>query len=240
MRRLLALLFTCIGCGATPDAALDGGAIDAPSFCKVPTADDLQDVTGTPAAPYFVHHPALPATQTVLFLPGGQGTRDLALATPQLWLAGATTPDDVRVLLPYSTSNFPAESARALDVLTEAITCYGVDPAPVHLAGTSLGGLAAFTLMLTHAERFASLLGAPGAFQTGGPDQWASALTGKSIFLGFGESDDATWIAAARETYDGLRARGIDTTLVGFPGEGHILTPSFDVTVFYEFWRAPR
>ena len=50
-------------------------------------AGALQDVTGTPAGPYFVHHPSEPARLTVLFMPGGPGTRDLASLTYDLFLA---------------------------------------------------------------------------------------------------------------------------------------------------------
>lgn len=251
MRACCLFLLICVGCdgaelvdaGSTDAGALDGGRPDAgapPDFCVPANADALQDVTGTPAGPYFVHHPSEPARLTVLFVPGGPGTRDLASLTYDLFLSSPTTPDDVRVVMPYSLTDLPSESERAIDVLDEAIECYGVDPATVHLAGTSLGGLAAFSLMLRHGERFQTLMGVPGAFEEGLPDEWAAALEGKALFVGRGENDVDPWPAWIDDVHEEMTTRGVDSRREVFPGQGHVPDAAFDETIFFEFWRAER
>lgn len=242
-----ALVVACDGAasgdaGPTPDAAIvqDAGSDAGPAHCVEASLDPLQDVTGTPAGPYFVHHPAMAARTTVLFIPGGPGTRSLASLTYDLFLSAPTTPDDVRILMPYSLTDFPSESARAIDVLDEAIECYGVDRSNVHLAGTSLGGLAAFGLMLIHADRFVTLMGVPGAFQTGTFDEQAAALDGKALFLGYGESDAPMWTDALDNLHSAMTTRGVDSRLEVFAGEGHVPSAAFDETIFFEFWRQPR
>lgn len=250
-RTLLALsllLVACDGADASDAGPADAGASDAgppdagapPDFCVEASAEALQDVTGTPAGPYFVHHPAEPAQQTVLFMPGGPGTRGLAMTTYDLFLSAPTTPDDVRVVMPYSETDLPSEAERAIDVLDEVIACYGVDPDRVHLGGTSLGGIAAFGLMLEHGDRFQTLTGVPGAFSTGLPEEWAAALDGKALFLGYGENDAEPWPSSLEDVHAEMTMRGVDSRLEVFAGQGHIPDAAFDETLFFDFWREAR
>jgi len=254
----LALLPACGDDGTGPDAAIDasapGSALEdsasgdaslpdaaRPDYCVETTGEALQDITTTPASPYFIHHPAEPGTplHTVIFLPGGPGARDLAMITWDLWLSAPLRADDMRIVVPYSAAgDFPSEAERAIDVLDEVLACHGGDPAHVHLGGTSLGGVAAFDLMLGHSDRFATLLGAPGLFGSSGIDTQVAALEGKSVFLGVGERDTDPWSSQVPALHDALSARGIDSRLVVFAGQGHILDASFDETAFFDFWAA--
>jgi pimeloyl-ACP methyl ester carboxylesterase len=189
----------------------------------------------------LVHHPSVEGSpvHTVVFLPGGDGRRPLAMATWDLWLSSPSSPDTMRVVVPYSASgDLSAEAERALAILDEVLACYGGDPEKVHLGGSSMGGLAAFDLMLDHHERFATLLGAPGAWERGVTSEAIASVRGKAVFNGIGELDSEPWTSEARDIDSRLEEEGIDTRLVVFGGEGHILSPEFDETVFYEFWSA--
>ena len=230
--------------GARDDLETDSGiAADAgsrPDFC-VAAAAGLQDITGTPAGAYFVHHPSAPdaTTATVIFLPGGPGPRGAAQITWDNWLKDGAGLDDFRVVVPYAEDgNFPDESERALLIRTEVLTCYGGDPDSVHLAGTSAGGTAAFALMRNNAAEFATLLGAPGVFQGGLAASWAAPLQGKAVFNGVGELDDANWRGAVQASHDAMVAGGVESVFVEFAGQGHFLNPGFDESVFFEFWSA--
>jgi predicted esterase len=222
-----------------PDAGFDAGV---PAFCPAAAAG-LQEVTGTPASPYFVHHPSAPGpgSPTVVFVPGADGSRDITtdFIWP-LWLANGARLDELRVLIPYtSDGDITDETARFAEVAAEALQCFGGDPSHVHLAGTSNGGLAAFRAMLEHPEPFATLLGAPGAFEVPPSDEaLRQALQGKSVLLCVGELDDRSWRGAASSLNARLLQLGIDSALRELPGQGHILEASFDESLFFDFWLA--
>lgn len=226
------------------ESSADAEAVDAgtPAFCPAPTAD-LQDVVGTPAGPYFVHHPdvAGPNVHTVVFVPGADGSRDITtdFIWP-LWLANGSRLGELRVLIPYtSDGDIRDETARFAAVAKEALECFGGDPAHVHLAGTSNGGLAAFQALLEHPEPFATLLGAPGAFEVPPSDEaLRQAFTGKAALLCVGQLDDRSWRSAATNLHARLEQLGLDSTLAELPGQGHILEASFDESLFFDFWLA--
>ena len=81
--------------GLPPDDPADAAAAPAPrpDFCVAARAGALVDVTKTPQAPYFVHEPDEPAASadTIVFVPGGPGSRDTAQATFELWLSRGST-----------------------------------------------------------------------------------------------------------------------------------------------------
>lgn len=208
-----------------------------PPGCFAADASTLVDVDGEQ---FFVRLPPAPdrGADVVLFVPGGAGTRDTASITYDRWLAGGAGLDSVVVAVPYAADgNLGDESERVLAVLdrVQACTCHS---GRAHLGGTSAGGLAAFSLMLTDSDRFETLLGAPGAFRAADPELLETALAGKRVFLGVG-SEDAAWMGNVRDDYAALTMLGIDVVLVEFPGEGHILSEAFDPTPFFEFWSGP-
>lgn len=234
-----------------PSEAPDVGPADAgqaedagrprPNWCpEVSTDPGLQEVTGTPASPYLVHHPASgePAA-TVVFAPGADGSKMIAtqFIWPR-WLSRGSGVERVRVVVPYTNDgNFLDEGPRLWAIGVEVLHCFGGDPDQVHLGGTSNGGLTAFGAMLEPGHHFASLLGAPGLFSRRPSDQaLLSALTGKRVLLAVGAEDTAAWRDGAGALDQRLRALGLDSTLTELPGEGHILSPTFDATVFYDFW----
>jgi pimeloyl-ACP methyl ester carboxylesterase len=152
--------------GGSADAgdSTDAGALDAGqppgtgSICGA-GASGLHDVTGTPAGPYLVHHPTTGRVpkHTVIFLPGGDGSKDLSeeFIWP-LWLANGRGVDEVRVVIPYTADgDLGDEQERIVAIAAEVLGCFGGDPAHVHLAGTSMGGLAAFETMKRQPAPFA-------------------------------------------------------------------------------------
>lgn len=230
--------------GSADAGFADAEAADAglPAYCPAPAAG-LQDVVGTPAGPYFVHHPdvAGPNVHTVVFVPGADGSRDITtdFIWP-LWLANGARLGELRVLIPYtSDGDIRDETARFAAVAQEALDCFGGDRSHVHLAGTSNGGLAAFQAMLEHPEPFATLLGAPGAFEVPPSDEaLRQAFGGKSVLLCVGELDDRSWRSAATNLHGRLLQLGLDSALQELAGQGHILEASFDESLFFDFWLA--
>ena len=92
--------------------------------------------------------------------------------------------------------------------------------------------------MLEHADRFASLLGAPGYFTESDGSLLASALSGASVFNGVGEEDSESWQEALLATHEALVEIGVDSTYEVFPGQGHIPDESFDASPLFGFWFA--
>ncbi len=225
-------------------AVTDGGTADAgpggSSLCGAPRPG-LHDVTGTPSGPYLVHHPvrAGAVKHTIIFLPGGDGSKDISeqFIWP-LWLENGRGVDDVRVVIPYTADgDLGDEQDRIVAIAAEVLSCFGGDAAHVHLAGTSMGGLAAFETMKRNPAPFATLLGAPGAFRTGVTASDLSRMfTGKAVFVGVGELDEALWKNPTVAIDSRLTSLGYDSTYVEFRGQGHILDASFDESVFFDFW----
>lgn len=221
------------------------GTVAASDGCAPAQAGELHDVTETPASPYFVHHPDLDGADvpTVVFLSGGRGTRRGAQRAWDDVLSTSEQAGAFRVVLPYSEDiDFIDDARRTFAILDEVLGCYGGDPTKVHLGGTSNGGLAAFGLMMTRPERFATLLGAPGAFATADPASvdpatWTAALAGRAVFNGVGEFDE-DWKPDVRATHDALAAAGIGSVYVEFQGAGHRLSEEIDANLFYDFWSA--
>ncbi len=195
-----------------------------PSVIRRPTTDD-------PGAP------------TVVFLAGGSGGRSSAQRVWEVVFAGRSEANRFQVVLPYSVDvNFIDEAPRTLAIVNEVLACYGGDPREVHLAGTSNGGLAAFALMATHPEYFASLLGVPGAFPvqdpaTIDPALLGRTLAGRAVFNGVGGLDGA-WRPEVIATHNALAGAGIESVFAEFPGEGHVLSPTFDPSAFFDFWES--
>ena len=239
-------LFACTQPGAAhapgaTAAAVSQAPVVAPekaAFCPAPSTGALQDVSETPASPYFLHHPTsgLAAAPTVIFIPGGAGLRRSALRAWENYLSDGKGAEGFRIIIPYSANlELLEEFPRTFEILDEVLACYGADPKKVHVAGTSNGGFAAFALMLQRPERFATLLGAPGAFPEVDPAAWAKALAGRAVFNGVGEDDDA-WKPEVRETHDALLGVGIDSVYVEFPGQDHTAREGLDKNVLFDFW----
>ncbi|MEZ4399177.1 MAG: hypothetical protein R3B06_04115 [Kofleriaceae bacterium] len=244
---LVVVVAGACGCGRSPaamvrtDARPIADAADAPpAFCP-PAATGLVDVVGTPAGPYLVHHPSAAAPRdvpTIVFVPGGPGTRATATVTFDRWLSRGAALGDYRVVMPYADDgDLTDERARIVAVLDEALACFGGDREDVHLGGTSNGGRAAFALMLEHGDRFATLLGAPGLFPDVEDRALAAALAGKAVWNGVG-GEDATWRPAVQAIHDRLTRLGIASVYRELPGQGHILDERADQELFFAFWAA--
>ncbi len=212
---------------------------ERPAYCVPPRPGVLQEITGTPAGPYFVHH-AAPETRrvaTVVFLPGGSGLRRNAQRAWDTFLSGASQVDAFRIVVPYWPDvEMPEDFRRTLAVVDEVLACYGGDPAQIHVAGSSNGGHAAFELMLEHPERFATLLGAPGELPVGTTAADLAALRGRAVFNGVGALDDEFWHKGVRDAHEALTAAGVDSVYVEFAGQGHGAGPGFPKDELFAFW----
>jgi len=221
-----------------PDAAAPSRT-PLPAYCAAAQPGALQDVTGTPAGPYFVHHPAAPTrgVPLVVFLPGGSGLRRNAQRLWDTFLADATDVDAFRIVVPYWPEREMAEDyRRTLAVVDEVLACFGGDGRQVHLAGFSNGGHAAFDLMVERPQRFATLLGAPGEFRPGTTPAQLAALQGKAVFNGVGERDDEFWHKGVRDAHEALSSVGVDSVYVEFKGQGHGAGEGFPRDLLFEFW----
>ena len=231
---------------ATPEAAAaapsDADLADlagTPAYCVTAEHGTLQDISTTPASPYLIRHPEPggPSTPTVIFMPGGSGNRNIALRAWANFLSGGAGADRFRLVVPYAEGIDRIDDAQLVfGILDEVLACYGGDASPVHIGGTSNGGLASFALMLARPELFASLLGAPGGFPTQNPALLAAALSGKRVFNGVGANDNG-WKPGVTATHDLLTAIGVKSVFVEFASQGHQVSPEFDESVFFKFWR---
>lgn len=210
--------------------------------CFTAEPGSLQDVGGTDAAPYLLRlPPRAQGAPVVMFLPGGSGTASGARSVWTRFFASRAETDRFVVVIPYvRDGDLITDTGRLLVILNEVLWCARANAQAVHLAGTSNGGLAAFSVMSAHPEYFATLLGAPGAFPVPDPSKvkrevWASRLAGRAVFNGVGALDVA-WNSEVMATHNALAAAGIESRFVEFPGQGHVTNASFDPSAFFDFW----
>jgi predicted esterase len=245
---VLLLLVGSFGCQrpitAVPQRELVAQAVRAAAEkgCAARLTGMLQDVVGTSASPYFIYHPdqSTDETPTVIFLPGGAGTRTIARDFIwKNWLSRGRRLNEVRVVIPYvedGSRMTREEAGRTLRILEEVLVCYGGARSRVHLAGTSNGGRHAFHLMATTPGRFASLLGAPGVFPPETDDaRLTKALRDRPVYNGVG-AEDGDWKPMVQATQQRLERLGVRSLYVEFPGQGHIVNEQFDPSGFFDFW----
>ena len=212
--------------------------VTKPDYCEPAGTDELHEVLSTPASPYFVHHPTSgsPAGPTVMFLPGGSGSRRGAERVWRNFLSEGDESGVFRLVMLYSEDGELSDAVpRMYKIREEVLACFGGDSNKVHIAGTSNGGHMAFFMMLTRPQMFASLLGAPGEFPVNQPERWVTSLGGRPVFNGVG-ANDVDWIPGVRGTHDGLVSSGGNSVNVEFVGQGHQVGPEFDERIFFEFW----
>ncbi len=222
--------------GETEETGDSGPSFDCPE-----RASGLQQVTTTPASPYYVQHPtAEPDGESghiVVFLAGGPSDGGSANYAFSAFLARAAEVEQVWAVMPYTEDgSLSDEGERVVAVVDEILDCYGGDASRVHLAGTSNGGRAAYSIMLERSDRFATLLGAPGYFTEADTSVWADALADRAVFNGVGGEDSEDWQAVVEETHDTLVSLGVDSTYEVFEGQGHIPDESFDPSILFDFW----
>lgn len=212
-----------------------GSCAEPPPTCASIEASVRVNVTATAASPYFVRHPSDAARprDIVLFMPGGPGARAQAEPTFDLWLSEGEGIDDFLVVMPYGASGSLSDD-HVIEVLDEVQACY-CNTGRVHLGGTSNGGRLAYRLALSHADRFVTLLGAPGTFEDADPALLGKPLAGKRVFNAVGELDEA-WQAGVTAAHEALLEAGVESSIFEMPGQGHIIDAAFDETVFFEFW----
>jgi len=206
-----------------------------------PTA--LVDVNRTAAGPYLMHHPATsePGAPTIVFLPGGSGSYAGAQRVWETFFSSGRGFEQFRVVIPYALDGELIDQAlRTFAIVDEVLWCHQGDPMRVHLAGSSNGGLAAFGLMGREPERFATLLGAPGAFPVQDPAKvdpgvWVDLLAGRAVFNAVGEFD-VDWQQEVMATHNALTAAGIESFYVELPRQGHIPGSDFDSSILLDFW----
>lgn len=88
------LSIACVPPAAAPSPA------SRPAYCADAQANALQEISGTPAGPYFVRHPAARSAATVVFLPGGSGSKRNAQRVWDTFLAGAQDVNAFRIVIP--------------------------------------------------------------------------------------------------------------------------------------------
>ena len=94
--------------------------------CVPEQPGELQDVTRTPASPYFVHQPNVDRADapTVVFLSGGRGSRSGARRAWNDVLSTSEQAGAFRVVLPYSEDiDFIDDARRTFAILTSATRC---------------------------------------------------------------------------------------------------------------------
>jgi len=106
------------------------------------------------------------------------------------------------------------------------LATYPVADGRLHITGHSNGGLSAFHIASLHPEHVVSVTGYPGLLRRL-DDRAADALAPLCLFMHVGDRDP-TWLAAMKQQYEQLGARGLSIQYVEEPGHVHRLDTSRD------------
>ncbi len=98
------------------------------------------------------------------------------------------------------------------------------------LAGTSMGGLAAYNFAAARPELFEGIITFPGGLGTNEvSDKWKNYR----IVLAGGELDEADWIRLNNETKSKLEGNVKSIEIFTIEGQGHIVSPDYDIDKVY-------
>ncbi len=222
------------------DTAGDSGEADTaavfnpPEWCPAPTSG-RQEVTDTPASPYYVMHPDVESAPIVLLLPGGPGDRGSAGAT---W--DAFFDEDARgyrIVVPYVTEQgYPEDVVPPVaEVLDEVLACFGGDAGELHLAGHSNGGYLAYNVVGPQlVDRIVTLTGLPAYFSAFRKNKY-----GTLAFHNAAGDTDTQWLEAMEDAHATLLEQGFDSELTVWPETGHTPGPNWDGREgMFAFWDA--
>lgn len=219
----------------TDSEPVDTGPWEPAEGC--PEAEDvIQEIDDRPAGPYRILHPIEDdhAGPIVIFLPGGNGSREGSMGTWANFFDG--DPRGYRIVMPYDTTgDYPSTAPDVGAILDDVLACFGGDPDRVHLAGHSNGGWLVYNdVGREMAARVRTISGLPGYFQSFDADDWA----GLAFHNAAGE-DDADWRAAMEDAHERLTDAGIDSQLTIWPDTGHTPGPDWDGREgMFAFWDA--
>lgn len=98
------------------------------------------------------------------------------------------------------------------------------------VAGTSMGGLAAYNFASARPELFEGIITFPGGLGTNKvSDKWKNY----KILLAGGELDEADWISSNNKTKSKLEGKVKSIEVYTIEGEGHIISPDYDINKVY-------
>ncbi len=98
------------------------------------------------------------------------------------------------------------------------------------VAGTSMGGLAAYNFASARPELFEGIITFPGGLGTNEiSDKWKDYR----ILLAAGELDEKDWISLNNSTKDKLEGHVESIDVFTIEGQGHIIEPEYDIDKVY-------
>ena len=101
------------------------------------------------------------------------------------------------------------------------------------LAGTSMGGLAAFNFALARPELFEGIITFPGGLKIEDvPEEWNNY----KVLLAVGENDDENWKNIIETSKNKLigKVKRVDTFII--EGQEHIISPDYNIDKVYEVY----
>ena len=98
------------------------------------------------------------------------------------------------------------------------------------VAGTSMGGVAAYNFASTRPELFEGIITIPGGL---GTNEVSEKWKNYKILLAGGELDEADWIKLNNSTMSKLKGNVKSVEAFTIEGQGHIISPDFDIDKVY-------
>lgn len=106
-----------------------------------------------------------------------------------------------------------------LELLRNVHTTFNLDARRFYLAGQSMGGFGAWSVISQHPSMFAAAIPICG----GGDEMEAPKLTRMPVWAFHGEKDEAVSVERSRKMIDAIRQAGGTPKYTEYKGEGHVI-----------------
>ncbi len=105
------------------------------------------------------------------------------------------------------------------------------------VAGTSMGGLAAYNFASVRPELFEGIITFPGGL---GANEVSDKWKNYKVLLAAGELDEADWISLNYDTKSKLEGNVKSVEIFTLEGQGHIVSPEYDIDKVYSKYFIPN
>ena len=141
--------------------------------------------------------------------------------------------DNYITILPLGPSGRPLSKmkSREIDLLiTDVMENHNVTKDNWIVAGTSMGGLAAYNFAAARPELFEGIITFPGGL---GTNEVSMKWKDYRILLAAGEFDEADWISLNKSTMSKLEGNVKSVDVFTIQGQEHIISPDYDIDKVY-------
>lgn len=181
---------------------------------------------------YPIHYDRLSSYKVLIGLSGGNANEQIVNYC-YYTLFDSKYFDNYITILPLGPSGKPLsemDSYQINQLIADIQKNHKVTKSNWIVAGTSNGGLAAYTFAAVRPELFEGIITFPGGL---GTNEVSKEWKNYKIVLAGGELDEAAWVSLNNTTRSKLEGNVKHIEVFTLEGQGHIISPDYDIDMVY-------